>query len=126
MGDGMQSLDRDGDEIDRLARLLVDAWVRAEGSVPNVSYIATFVDMARAIHRDNREKHGAITWGTTCLNCASLLDRNFTDYVRAERATERVRYLEDMIEDLQQFAVNKLYTDYPDFYESIMWITEAE
>lgn len=44
------------DEIDRMARLLMDAWSKAESSHPvtkfPMSYIATFVDMARAVVED--------------------------------------------------------------------------
>lgn len=48
-------------EIDRIAKILMDAWAKAE---PNhnvtkypVSYMATFVDMARAIVED---KHNPV------------------------------------------------------------------
>lgn len=33
----------------------------------------------------------AIAWDTTCLNCASLLEQNYRDYVRAERAEAALR-----------------------------------
>lgn len=46
------------DEIDRVARLLMDVWAKAEPAHPvtkyPVSYIATFVDMARAIVEDRQ------------------------------------------------------------------------
>ena len=44
------------EEIDRVARLLMDAWANAEPNHPvtkfPVSYIATFVDMARSVVED--------------------------------------------------------------------------
>ena len=46
------------DEIDRVARLLMEVWAKAEPAHPvtkyPVSYIATFVDMARAIVEDRQ------------------------------------------------------------------------
>jgi hypothetical protein len=44
------------DEIDRIAKILIDAWARAEPdhgvTLHPVSYAATFVDMARAVVED--------------------------------------------------------------------------
>jgi len=40
-----------------------------------------------------RELIGAISWDTTCLNCASLLDSNYDQYVRAEIAAAEVERL---------------------------------
>ena len=40
-----------------------------------------------------RELIGAISWDTTCLNCASLLDSNYDQYVRAEKAEAEVERL---------------------------------
>lgn len=40
-----------------------------------------------------RELSGAICWDTTCLNCASLLDSNYDQYVRAEIAEAEVARL---------------------------------
>lgn len=42
------------DEVDRVARLLIAEWERVEGSPVNVSYIATFSDMARVVIADRR------------------------------------------------------------------------
>ena len=43
-------------EIDRIAKLLIDAWAKAEPdhrvTLYPTSYIATFVDMARAVVED--------------------------------------------------------------------------
>lgn len=39
-------------ELDRVARLLMDAWERAEGTPVGMSYVATFVDLARAVIAD--------------------------------------------------------------------------
>lgn len=39
-------------EVDRVARLLIAAWERAEGKQVNVSYVATFVDMAKVVVAD--------------------------------------------------------------------------
>lgn len=40
-----------------------------------------------------QELSGAICWDTTCLNCASLLDSNYDQYVRAEIAEAEVERL---------------------------------
>ncbi len=37
------------DDVDAVARILMDAWERAEGSRVGLSYIATHADMARAL-----------------------------------------------------------------------------
>lgn len=39
-------------EVGRVARVLMDAWARAEGKPVTPSYIATFADMARAVVED--------------------------------------------------------------------------
>ena len=39
-------------EVNRVARILMDAWEKVEGKPVNVSYVATFADMARAIVDD--------------------------------------------------------------------------
>jgi hypothetical protein len=48
------------DEIDRVTRLLMDAWAKAEPEHPvtkyPVSYIATFVDMAKAVVEDRQDR----------------------------------------------------------------------
>ncbi len=36
------------------------------------------------------ELNGAICWDTTCLNCSSLLDSNYDQYMRAEIAEAEV------------------------------------
>lgn len=54
-------------------------------------------------------------WDTTCLNCASLLDQNYQDYVRAQRAEEAARtaYQEGIhrgrrsVEDPTRFAIRQ-------------------
>ena len=40
-----------------------------------------------------RELSGAICWDTTCLNCSSLLDSNYDQYMRAEIAEAEVERL---------------------------------
>lgn len=45
----------DRDEVNRVARLLCDAWEKAEGKKVNPSYIATFADMARAVIADRAD-----------------------------------------------------------------------
>src|SRR5690606_37447440 len=52
------------DEINRIARMLMDAWAKAEPShavtLHHVSYIATFVDMARAVVADRGAERDAL------------------------------------------------------------------
>lgn len=38
--------------VDKVAATMLDEWARAEGDMPNISYIATFVDMARRVIED--------------------------------------------------------------------------
>ena len=42
------------------------------------------------------ELNGAICWDTTCLNCSSLLDSNYDQYMRAEIAEAEVERLTDL------------------------------
>ena len=58
---------------------------------------AEFIDHAREdvpwlIERIG-ELNGAICWDTTCLNCSSLLDSNYDQYMRAEIAEAEVERL---------------------------------
>ena len=39
-------------ELDRVANLLMAEWERVEGAPVGASYVATFVDMARVVIRD--------------------------------------------------------------------------
>lgn len=55
MGDGRLRGD-DDDEIDRIGKLLIDEWERVERKPVNVSYIATFADLARVIIADNKRR----------------------------------------------------------------------
>ena len=61
---------------------------------------AEFIDHAREdvpwlIERIG-ELNGAICWDTTCLNCSSLLDSNYDQYMRAEIAEAEVERLTDL------------------------------
>lgn len=52
----MRSSHPQRDEIDRVAKILIAAWAKAEPTHPvtlhPVSYVATFADMARAVVED--------------------------------------------------------------------------
>lgn len=39
-------------EVDRIAKMLIAEWERVEGEKVNVSYVATFVDMARVVVKE--------------------------------------------------------------------------
>jgi len=45
----------DKSEVDRVARLLMEAWEQAEQKAVGISYVATFADMARAVIADRAE-----------------------------------------------------------------------
>jgi len=49
-----------------------------------------------------QELSGAICWDTTCLNCASLLDSNYDQYVRAEIAEAEVERLTDLCDEFRK------------------------
>lgn len=46
-------------EVIHIANVLMDAWFKAEGNRVSTSYVATFVDMARAViaDREKNERH---------------------------------------------------------------------
>ncbi len=48
------------------------------------------------------ELNGAICWDTTCLNCASLLDSNYDQYMRAEIAEAEVERLTDLCDEFRK------------------------
>jgi hypothetical protein len=39
------------------------------------------------------EYEGALCWDTTCLNCASLLDANYREFMRREIAEEALEHV---------------------------------
>jgi hypothetical protein len=67
-------------------------------------------DMLRAevvrLEAEVAEYRSAINWGTTCLNCASLLEQNYRDYVRAEQAEAEAEELRQEITDMDRRAAN--------------------
>lgn len=57
-------------EIDRVAKLLIAEWERVEGKPVNVSYIATFADMARVVVANAQApRHSASAGWAKCLVC---------------------------------------------------------
>jgi hypothetical protein len=46
-------------EVNRVARVLMAEWERAEGKPVSASYVATFADMARVVIADRRAQHDA-------------------------------------------------------------------
>jgi hypothetical protein len=56
MNEGLKSNPRPDHEVIRIANLLMDVWYEAEKDRVTSSYVATFVDMARAVIAD-REKN---------------------------------------------------------------------
>lgn len=54
-------------------------------------------ELERRVH----DYEGAISWDTTCLNCASLLDQNYQDYMRADRAEAEVARLTTLLATYQ-------------------------
>ena len=51
------------------------------------------------------ELESAITWDMTCLNCASLMDKNYDYYVTLEKIADEVR-------DSGPFTASDGYTSY--------------
>lgn len=45
------------------------------------------------------ELNDAITWDTTCLNCASLLDQSYDQYVRLAELTDGIRKAQAILLD---------------------------
>jgi hypothetical protein len=48
-----------------------------------------------------QEYENAITWNTSCLNCASLLDASYSEYVRREMAMIAVKQIVNLLEACQ-------------------------
>lgn len=48
------------------------------------------------------ELNNALTWDTTCLNCSNLMDKNYEQYVRLEKAEAEVAELRRQIEALER------------------------
>jgi len=48
------------------------------------------------------ELNGAICWDTTCLNCSSLLDSNYDQYMRAEIAEAEIERLTDLCDEFRK------------------------
>ncbi len=67
---------------------------------------AEFVEAAREdvpwLIERVQELSGAICWDTTCLNCSSLLDSNYDQYVRAEIAEAEVERLTDLCDEFRK------------------------
>jgi len=53
----------DKSEVDRVARLLMEAWQQAEGLPVSTSYVATFADMARAVIADREAGRAELAVG---------------------------------------------------------------
>lgn len=53
-----------------------------------------------AAYNWRRECDNALNWGTTCLNCASMLDRSYDDYMRAEEAEQKAKAASREVEKL--------------------------
>lgn len=54
-----------------------------------------------AAYNWRRECDNALNWGTTCLNCASMLDRSYDDYMRAEEAEQKAKAASREVEKLR-------------------------
>lgn len=63
-------------------------------------------DELHRLRAEVAEYRSAITWGTTCLNCASLLDQNYRDYVRAEQAEAEAEGLHQEITEMDRLNAN--------------------
>ena len=66
---------------------------RPEDRAANMAFIAAAREDVPWLIERIGELIGAICWDTTCLNCSSLLDSNYDQYVRAEIAEAEVARL---------------------------------
>ncbi len=66
---------------------------RPEDRAANMAFIAAAREDVPWLIERIGELNGAICWDTTCLNCSSLLDSNYDQYVRAEIAAAEVARL---------------------------------
>jgi hypothetical protein len=66
---------------------------RPEDRAANMAFIAAAREDVPWLIERIGELIGAICWDTTCLNCSSLLDSNYDQYMRAEIAEAEVERL---------------------------------
>lgn len=69
-------------EVDRVARLLMTEWERAERKAINVSYIATFVDLARVVSDDQAQARRTLA----LADLLTALSSRVRQYVRDSNA----------------------------------------
>jgi hypothetical protein len=50
------------------------------------------------------EYENAITWGTSCLTCARVLDASIADHQRAEKAEEKLRLVHEVVAACQSLG----------------------
>jgi hypothetical protein len=80
-------------ELDRVARLLMDAWERAEGTPVGMSYVATFVDLARAVIADRARLQRAVEGAAGALVLVrDRLEAMGGVWVEEDRAWSGVRW----------------------------------
>jgi hypothetical protein len=90
-GGPWEALDADENGMHAVA---VDGTVLVEvGDFCDAEFIAHAREDVPWLVERVRELIGAICWDTTCLNCSSLLDSNYDQYMRAEKAEAEVERL---------------------------------
>jgi hypothetical protein len=75
---------------------------RPEDRAANMAFIAAAREDVPWLIERVRELIGAICWDTTCLNCSSLLDSNYDQYMRAEIAEAEVERLTDLCDEFRK------------------------
>ena len=75
---------------------------RPEDRAANMAFIAAAREDVPWLIERIGELNGAICWDTTCLNCASLLDSNYDQYMRAEIAEAEVERLTDLCDEFRK------------------------
>ena len=75
---------------------------RPEDRAANMAFIAAAREDVPWLIERIGELIGAICWDTTCLNCSSLLDSNYDQYMRAEIAEAEVERLTDLCDEFRK------------------------
>lgn len=99
-GGPWEALDADENGMHAVA---VDGTVLVEvGDFCDAEFIAHAREDVPWLVERVRELSGAICWDTTCLNCSSLLDSNYDQYVRAEIAEAEIERLTDLCDEFRK------------------------
>jgi hypothetical protein len=125
--DGCESADEWWDRTDPFYRA---AEKPAAGSAPDDTGQALPIALADARARAEAAEakvlvlESAVTWGTSCLSCARILDSAYAETVRREKAEAKLAEIDQTIATF--LAVRGLATAFEDLAEALRQVTGRE